>query len=266
MLNMGIFVNELYRSRRLLLITAILTASLIGLFAGMSYLVTDNAIVDLLRSYPQALLKAFNVDPDMFATFEGWMSGEPYVVYVLILCIVAAMMGAATIAKELDQHTSEAMFTLPISRRTVFLSKAASHLLQITACFVLTAAVGVIVGLVTADVTYPGRVVSMFFLGYLMALAFSGVGYAITPFLDSERGAMSLAVTVVLVSFAVNAIGAMGESIGWLQELSLFHLLDAAVIARGDGLPLVGIAVSVALYFGGLFLGICVFERRDMAS
>lgn len=265
-MNTGILLNELYRSRRSLVIAAVLNASLIGLFAGMSYLVTDSAIVDLLRSYPQALLKAFNVYPDMFGTFEGWMSGEPYVVYVLILCTVAAMMAASTIAKELDQHTSESVFTLPISRRAVFLSKAVSHLLQITINSVLTAVVAVVVGMITADVAYPGRVVSMIFLGYLMALAFSGVGYAITAFLDSERSAMSIAAGAVLVSFAVNAIGAMGGSIGWLQELSLFHLLDAAVIARGDGLPLVGIAVSMALYLGGLLFGVSMFRRRDIAS
>lgn len=262
----GIFLNELYRSRKSLLINSIVLALLMAVFAGFSDMVAGADFASLLRSYPESMLKAFNIDPDVIGTFEGWMAGEPYVMYVLILGILAAMMGSSTVAKELDQHTSEAVFTLPISRRALFLSKAASHLVLITVFALLSVASGLITGLVTADVADPGRVALMFAAGYLLSLAFAGVGYAVTSFLDSDRTAMSLSIGFVLVSFALNAVAEMGESIRWLANGSLFHLLDVTVIARGDGLPLLGSLIAALIYLAGLVGGVIVFTRRDITA
>lgn len=266
MFHKGIFLNELYRSRKTLLVNSIVLALLMAVFAGFSDMVTREDFVSLLKTYPQSLLEAFNIDPDIMGTFEGWMAGEAYVMYVLILGIVAAMMGSSTVAKEVDQHTSEAVFTLPVSRKAVFLSKAASHLMVITVSALLSTAASLITGFAVAHVAYPGRVALMFAGGYLVSLAFAGVGYAATSFLDSDRTAMSLSIGFVLISFTLNAFSGMSESIRWVANGSLFHLLDVTVIARGDSFPAVGALVSALVYLAGLFGGMLVFSKRDIAA
>jgi hypothetical protein len=136
----------------------------------------------------------------------------------------------------------------------------------ITVSALLSTAAGLITGFAVADVAYPGRVALMFAGGYLVSLAFAGAGYAATSFLDSDRTAMSLSIGFVLISFTLNAFSGMSESIRWVANGSLFHLLDVTVIARGDNFPAVGTLVSAFIYLAGLFGGMLVFSKRDIAA
>ena len=63
------------------------------------------------------------------------MGSEPYVFYVLLLSIFGILQAPGSISKELDQRTGEFLFSQPVSRPRIFLSKVPSGLTQLTVLF-----------------------------------------------------------------------------------------------------------------------------------
>lgn len=263
--NMAIFKNEMYRGRWSWLIAFVVVTGMLALFAGLTHLITSNTgITDLLASLPKGLLDAFNFDLNAVRTFGGWMASEPYVYYALILGIYAGVWASSTIAGEMDQRTAESMVALPLSRSAFFLAKVQAHWLRLTGLMAggITATLGV--GSLVADDLRAGPVSLLLIGGYAIALAFAGIGYAITGFVDSERTAASLGAGVVVFSFIANVVAGLSAKLQWLKYVSLFNLLDpSAVIARGS-LPIVGMAVAVAIFGLGVCTGVFVFRRKDV--
>src|SRR5690625_1258913 len=123
-------------ARRTLVAGALGIVSVLALFGGLSGLVIDSdtgaMLMQLLANMPPALLEAFDFDAASLQSYESWMASEPHTFYILIVGIMAANGAAGAIAREIDQGTAEAVVSLPIRRRTLFLSKVASHLTVLT--------------------------------------------------------------------------------------------------------------------------------------
>lgn len=78
-----LFKNEFYLNRKTFWIWLFINAGLLAIFAAATDLVLSNAgLLELLESYPQAILDSFNINPESFTTYEGWMASEPYVFWL----------------------------------------------------------------------------------------------------------------------------------------------------------------------------------------
>jgi len=252
-------------NRRGWCISSAVVVAFLAMFAGVADLYTNNEdIVRLIESYPPAMLAAVGIDPIALTTFEGWMSTQPYTFYILLLGVFGAMWAATSIAKERDRETAEWLFALPYSRSQIFLSKVGAHWLQVTGIYLLSAAVALGFGYATTDVRSPGVVALFLTAGYLVALAFSGVGFALTAAFRSERSANSAAVGLVVVSFALNMLNGMHESVAWLAKLSLFQAFDRSRILADAALTPSGLVVTVMIYVAGVTLGWIMLRRQDV--
>lgn len=261
--------NELYIARRTFIAGTIGVVALMAVFGGLSGLVINSAtgdvIVQLLESLPPALLQAFNFDVHSLQSFEGWMASEPYTFFALILGMMAANGAAAVVAREIDQGTAESVVSLPLSRRTLFLSKVASHLIVLTGIAGAGVIGALLAGSLTVGIASPAKVIALLVGGYLTALAFAGVGYAISPFVDGERTATSLGAAVVLGSFVIDILSTVSDELTWLARISLFRLFDANDVVNASSLPLLPCALAVALLAVGVAVGAALFDRKDIS-
>lgn len=269
MINRVVFRNEMYLARGTMLASAVGVAALMALFAGLSGLIIDSPmgdmIVQLMDFLPPVLLQAFNFDVASLRTFEGWMASEPYTLFMLIVGIMATNWAAATVAREIDQGTAEAVVALPIRRSTLFLSKAACHIVILTAVFALTLGVVFLAGALSVGVENPGPVAALFGAGYFTVLAFAGIGYAVSPWLDAERTAASVGGVVVAVSFALDIMATLSEQLAWLGYGSLFRLFDVNALVAGAPLPLLPTVAALGLFVAGPSVGVWGFNRKDIS-
>lgn len=219
---------------------------------------------ELLKSMPQGLLEAFGIRPESMATFEGWMSGQPYTYFALLLSFFAMNWAVGSIVKERDRQTAEFLFTLPRSRTVIYFSKWLSHLLQVAVVAILSISLVIALGSASGLLNDAGNIARMMASGWLVALGFMGIGYALTPWLSSERGALSIGIGIVLLFFIFNMLSGFAESLRWLQEISLFHLFDPFPIGQGEGMPVAGMAISLVLYAAGSLAGWAALVRRDL--
>jgi len=257
--------QELRVNRRSFWIAAAIIILFQAMFAGIADTYTKNEqLLETLSSMPQGLLEGFGIRVELMSSFEGWMSGEPYTFYILLLGAFAAIWASVSIAKERDQQTAEALFALPYSRQAVYASKAAAQWLQVTAIAVLSFLVVLTTGAATTDVEHPGVILGLIAAGYLITLSFMGIGYVITIFLKSERAALSLGIGIVLVSFLLNLVAGMSEQLDRMADLSLFTAFSTEHIVTKHSLTAGGVIVTLGIYVCGIALGAAIFKRQDI--
>lgn len=94
MINRVVFRNEMYMARRTIIAGNIGVAALMALFGGMSSMIIDSPMGDMIAQVidfvPPALLHAFNFDVASLRTFEGWMASEPLTLFMIIVGMMAA--------------------------------------------------------------------------------------------------------------------------------------------------------------------------------
>lgn len=270
MINGVVLRNELYMARRTIVAGTAGVVALMAVFGGLSGLIIESSIGDmigqLIATLPPALLQAFNFDVSSLHSFEGWIASEPYTFFSLIVSMMAANWAAATVAREVDQGTAEAVVSLPIRRRALFLSTVASHVVMLTVMAAAAVVSALMAGALAVGVDYPGKVVALFSAGYLTALAFAGIGYAVSPFVDGERTATSIGAAVVLGTFVLDILSTLSDKLAWIARVSLFSLFDATTIVADGSLPLPSVGIALALFAGGVAVGVWRFQHKDIAS
>lgn len=256
---------EWRQNRRGFWIGFAVTVLLLALFAGTTESYIGNPdLAEMLKSMPQGMLEGFGIHPESLSTFEGWISGEPYTFFVLLLGFFAMNWAIGSIVKERDRQTAEFLFALPLSRSKIFWSKWGAHLLQVLIIGLVSAGVVLLLGAATDTLRYADRVVEVMASGLLTTLAFMGIGYALTPWLNSERGTMSIGIGLVLLMFLFNMLSSFSNNLNWLASLSLFHLFDPFAVSQGEGLATGGVAVSLLMYALGSLAGWVALVRRDL--
>lgn len=261
----NIYLGEMRLTRRSFIGFGLALVAVLATFAAFTDLIISNEdLAGLLESYPQALLDAFNFDIAAFTSFEGWMGSEPYVFYVLLLSIFGILQALGSISKELDQRTGEFLFSQPVSRPRIFLSKVLSGLTQLTVLFLLSALVAWLAGHLAAEVTNPTGLFLLFAAGYLIAIGFSGIGYLLTPLFNASRSATALGIGIVLGSFVLDAFSKVSDKVNWLGYFSLFQLYDVHGLLAAKRLPLWPSLFVCILFVLGVGAGLWLFRQKDI--
>lgn len=265
-MSFNIIRHEWFINRKSTLVWVAMIGGFLAMFAGFTSFITGNdQLGELLKSYPKALLDAFNFSPEAFSSFEGWMGSEPYAFFVLLLGIYAAVMASATIAREVDQKTGEFLFILPSNRRSIFYSKVVAQFALITVVFVVSLALGLIVGRAVAVVNNLGGLLLLFLSAYLIALASAGVGYAVTSLVNGERTALSVGIGFVVLTFLLNGLAGLDKAVSWLADFSVQHAFNGTRILAEKALPWPGVLVCLGIYAVGMVLGAELLARKNLS-
>ncbi|MFW5438337.1 ABC transporter permease subunit [Paenibacillus apiarius] len=260
-----VFRYEWRTNRRSFVIWAAIIVLFQMMFAGVGDMYMNNEqLLQALDQFPQALLEGFGFHAEMLGSFEGWMGGEPLVFFTMLLGAFAAIWAASTVSRERDGGTVDFMFTLPITRGGLFIGKVAAHLsglLLITAfCYGVT----LLFGQWFSTIEDAAILLVYMAAGALAALAFAGIGYLITVFVASERAGLAISIGIVIISFLLNMLAGMNESLSWLSGFSLFTIFSGEEMFTSGSLPWDGVFITILVYIVGVLGGWLMLSRRDL--
>lgn len=223
--------------------------------ASKSYLESVNKKVqeERLEGYAESL-----------STFEGWVSGQPFTFFLLLLGFFSMSWAIGSIVKERDRHTAEFLFTLPYSRTSIYWAKWLSHVYQVIVIAVVSTGIVLMIGKFIGMLNAPWTVTNIMLAGLLTSLAFMGIGFALSPWLNSERAALSIGIGIVSIMFLLNIISGLNDSLMWIAKANLFNLFNAAAISGGEGLSIASVFGALGLLAVGSGIGWAGTVQRDM--
>lgn len=197
------------------------------------------------------------------SNFEAWMAGQPFMFSMMLLGCFAMIWSVGSIAKERDRQTAEFLFATPRSRTAIFMEKCGAHFVQVLCIVVLTTGIVLLIGKSLNVMNDAAAIVGIMAAGLLIMLCFMGIGYSLTPWFATERGAMSSGIGIVFLMFLFFLLSQLTE-LNWLGTLSLFNLFDIYNISQGDNIAWSQAITAIAIFFIGSLMGWLKLVRRDL--
>lgn len=224
---------------------------------------TIPAIVSKTYLQQQVSNESDSIQAAIPSNFEEWMAGQPFMFFMILLGCFAMIWSVGSIAKERDRQTAEYLFATPRSRTAIFFEKCGAHLVQVLCIIVLSTGIVLLIGKNLNVMNDASAIAGMMTAGLLIMLCFMGIGYALTSWLATERGAMSIGIGFVFLMFLFFLLSEL-TALNWLGTLSLFNLFDIYKISQGDNIAWGQAITAVSIFVIGSSMGWLKLVRRDL--
>ncbi|MCY4370838.1 MAG: ABC transporter permease subunit [bacterium] len=237
------------------------------MFSAWPALAQDaEALADLITSMPREVFAMFGMsDPEAIVTPAGFISSRTYQTIGPILVIMFAVRGVSMgLTKEEHSGVLDLVLANPASRARIVATKAAAIAFS-TGFVVLFPALMALVGDIQWETDLgAGRILAASAGLGLLGLFFAGLAMLIWSLGGSSFPAVRIAGVVALVTFLLNGLGSLTESLAPVRAISPFYWYF------GDSPPLAkGFEPSYFLLLAGtLAMGWIAIERmrrRDIA-
>ena len=175
-----------------------------------------------------AFADAFGMSQLSIATLEGFYATEVGTVHSLGAAMFAAIISMNMLSKEEDGHTSEFLFTLPVSRGKVITSKLIAVITNVIIFNVSS------VGAYTLGIVILGEDIDFdrLFLYHgmqlLMHLEIAGICFGLSAFMKKNK--LGLGLGIVMIFYAYDLMARVVPNLSDYKLLSPFSYSNAADI------------------------------------
>lgn len=268
---MNLFLMELRRTRKTLLVWTLVICALSVMFISLYPSMSDSAMQQLagvkLEGMPEGLKKAFNLEeiPD----FTDLNQFYAYCTQFLLMagCIFAATLGASALAQEQSEGTIEFLYAMPISRTRIVLSKLCSRvvvfLLFSLALFLATWAT--MAAVAPQGYGYLKALSKVSLSGFASGLCYLLAAFALSPFLGSASTQTPAALGLFFVPYMLGIMAELMEKLKGLSLLSPYHYMIPNEVIRADYAPATHkIVLMAAICVVGAGAAWIAYRRMDL--
>ncbi|MFH0767676.1 MAG: ABC transporter permease subunit [Bacillota bacterium] len=257
---MNIIKRELKSNLKSLLIWIIALVSITILASWEFEAFRGNTeLVDAMESFA-ALFNALGIQITDLSLPEGFLSLESIYFYIP-LAIYAALLGSSIISKEERDKTAEYLFTLPVTRKKVLVSKvivAVLYNIILNLCVVLGAIVAYI-RFSPSDAFY--KFILYLSIGLIfIQLVFMSMGMLLASVLKQYKKSGAAILAYVLGSYLLFVLIGFAEKIDFLKYITPFKYFEASDMLKGT-IHLEYVIISIAIIISSI-MGLFIFYRR----
>ncbi len=211
-----------------------------------------------------AFADAFGMSQLSIATLEGFYSTEVGTIHALGGAMFAAIICTSILSKEEDAHTSEYLFSMPISRNEVVTAKllaAITHIVVLNIACVLLYYVGIIV--LGEDMSFKEFLI-YHSMQLLMHIEIAGVCFCISSFMKKNK--LGIGLGIVLMLYAFDLISRVIPDLDDYKVIGPFSYSNAADIFSGEKLDMSAIIIGVTVMIFTIVIAYINYNKKDIAS
>lgn len=221
------------------------------------------SIGELMKLFPEEILKAFNMDIADISSSFGWLKSEGMVFILLLTGTFSALLGANILLKEESDKTIEYLTTLPISRKKIVFSRI------ITGLFYIVLMIGIVAIFNFIGLSLSGAYdKKLYWLLSISPLAPSIVIFSlsmfISTFMHKSKKMIGISMGIVFLGYIFQVMSMMSDKIAFLKYFSPMTLADTRNIIN-DGIinPLM-IILSLVITIIFFILTIIHYEKKEL--
>lgn len=260
-----IYKHEIKLSVKSLLIWFACVGSM-GLACILLYSSMKEEMATMSESFASmgAFADAFGMSQLSIATLPGFYATEVGTIYGLGGTMFAAIMSICMLSKEEDAHTSEFLFSMPLSRTKVVLSKWCAIFTNILAFNILCVLL-YIIGFIVQNEGIPIKEFALYHgMQILLQVEIAAICYAISAFMKKNKFGVGLG--IVLLLYAYDLIARVIPNLKDYKFISPFAYANAADILSTGKVEVAALVFGIAIFIGSIMLTFKGYVRRDLAS
>lgn len=246
------------------------TSILIGLFLIVflvypSIINSENMEMmdEMMKMFPEEMLKAFNMDISSIDTAFGWLKTEGFVFVLLITGIYSGILGSNILLKEESDKTIEYLNSLPIKRSTIVLNKVLCGLLYIVLM------VGIFGIFNYIGLSLSGEFDKNLYILLSITPIFSSVVIYfgcmfLSTFTHKTKKMLGISLGIVLISYVLQVLSSLAETTEFLKYFSAFTLADIRNVIMDISINPLLILISIGLSVMFLGLTIIRYNKKEL--
>ena len=243
---------------------------LVGIFS-LAYMIypsiinSDNIKMmdEMLEMFPKEVLIAFNMDISSMDSAFGWLKYEGFVFALLIIGCYASILGSNIVLKEENDKTIEYLISLPIKRINIVNKKIIVGLIYIILMVILFGIFNYI-GLSLSGEFNKKQYILLSITPIFSSIVLYFICVFISTFTNKTKKMFGLSLGIILISYMLQMLSAMSESVEFLKYFSVFTLADIRNviidIAINPYMIIMSILLSIILYI----LTIIRYNKKEL--
>ncbi|CAB4987801.1 MAG: ABC transporter permease subunit [Actinobacteria bacterium] len=215
-----------------------------------------------LDTFPDTIRKIFRMQD--YTSGPGFLSTELYSMMIPLLIIaVGATWGAGATAEEEDEGTADLLFTLPISRTRILISKILATVSAISILgFLAMALILILRGRVDMEIA-SDKLLAATFSSISLGIFFTGISFVVGAFSRRKGAAVGVVTGIALVTFLIYSLSALVENFDSITPYNPMQWgLGSLPLFNGFDVP--GILKLLAGGVVLLVMAVVVFDRKDI--
>lgn len=264
MINCTLYLREMKKSLKMLLIFAAILTMYVSIIIGMY----DPKMTETLDSFYEIMpeiMAAVGMKPgDM--SLLGFMVSYLYGFILLIFPMVFSILrGNGLIAKYTDSGAMAVLMAAPVKRRKIVMTQL---------CVLLSGVLllwGYVTGLelVYAGVKFPGELVAADLMKLNQGLLFlqlfiAGICFLSSCLFSETKYSIAFGAGIPALMYILQMLANVGEKAEKIKYLTFFTLFDANGIVAGDAGAFTGAVILLVGAVAMFAAGVEIFSRKDL--
>ena len=246
------------------------TSILIGLFLVV-FLVypsiinndTMQMMDEMMKIFPEEMLKAFNMDISTIDSAFGWLKTEGFVFVLLITGIYSGILGSNILLKEENDKTIEYLNSLPVKRKNIVLNKIFCGIFYIVLMIVIISIFNFIGLSLSGDFDKKSYILLSITPVFYSIVIFS-ICLFLSTFTHKTKKTLGISLGIVFVSYFLNIISEIGESTEFLKYISIFTLADIRNVILNVSINPLLVILSIIVTIIFMILTIIHYEKKEL--
>lgn len=246
------------------------TSILIGLFLVVFLIypsIINSAnmemIDEMMKIFPEEMLKAFNMDISTIDSAFGWLKTEGFVFVLLITGVYSGILGSNILLKEESDKTIEYLNSVPVTRKNIVLNKILCGLFYIILMIVI---IGIFnfIGLSLSGEFDRKSYILLSITPLFSSIVIFAICLFLSTFTHKTKKTLGISLGIVFVSYFLNVISEIGKSTEFLKYISIFSLADIRNVILNVSINpiLVVLAICITVIF--MILTMICYEKKEL--
>lgn len=221
-----------------------------------------NKLDEMLKIFPEEVLKSFNLDIASMDSAFGWIKTEGWVFVLLITGIYSSILGSNILLKEENDKTIEYLANLPISRTKIVISKFICSIIYITILVLLFAVFNYIALTISGEFNTKEFIllsITPLFPSYVLFT----LSLFISTFFRKTKKIIGLSLGITFISYILNMLSTISTSVSNLKYLSVFTLADTRNVLLNSNINISMVLLTILLVFFLLFATIYNYNKKE---
>ena len=244
----------------------ILVAMFLATYLIYPFMITDDAMKsfdEMMKIFPEEMLKAFNMDMNSISTAYGWFKTEGFMYVLLIIGFYSSILGGTILLKEESDMTIEYLNSLPITRSKIMTNKILVGMIYIVAMVLLLLLFNYVALTISCDFDQK-----QFFLlsltPLLIGLPFFALNLLISTFFHNTKKSIAISLGLVFVFYILNTLSELSDKVEYLKYFSLYTLADVRNVMADVAIHPINVLLSLGLTIFFFVLSYIRYQKKEL--
>ena len=218
---------------------------------------------EMMKMFPEDLLKAFNMDISSINTAFGWFKTEGFVFILLITGIYSAILGSNILLKEENDKTIEYLHSVPVTRFKIAFCKTICGLLYIITMIVIIGMFNYI-GLNLSGDFDKKTYIFLSITPLFSSIVIFSLCLFISTFTHKTKKTLGLSLGIVFISYFFNIISEISDSTEIFKYFSVFTLADIRNVILTVSINSAMIIISIVISFMFIIFTFIHYNKKEL--